>query len=143
MILHVLPSKNPAEHNRKESETQRVTREKKEQEEREKKIEKEYKVWYRLHHFSQVIGLQGYTIFVTPSTRPSMCSQVFVGELWQQFQVSNVQKSRLLQLLESEFGTSFFSTCSIFFCFLRLPHFLTNDFILNTFKNLSLKRSAA
>ena len=62
MILHVLPSKNPAEHNRKESETQRVTREKKEQEEREKKIEKEYKVWYRLHHFSQVIGLQGYTI---------------------------------------------------------------------------------
>jgi len=53
MILHVLPSKNPAEHNRKESETQRVTREKKEQEEREKKIEKEYKVWYRFtrYHF--------------------------------------------------------------------------------------------
>ena len=51
MILHVLPTKNPAEHNRKESETQRVTREKKEQEEREKKIEKEYKVWYRGYHF--------------------------------------------------------------------------------------------
>ena len=51
MILHVLPTKNPAEHNRKESETQRVTREKKEQEEREKKIEKEYKVWYRVTIF--------------------------------------------------------------------------------------------
>lgn len=71
MILHVLPTKNPAEHNRKESETQRVTREKKEQEEREKKIEKEYKVWYRVTPFFVGYRVTGLHHFVTPSTRPS------------------------------------------------------------------------